>query len=98
MAFVLSLLVPHLSFCWCLGKAVLHDCGVFLVPSLKFVRRFLDWQNKENHSSVPFPINVQIKHATLTQLDLASVISILVTRQLHTSGGRYRLTNGCRFY
>ena len=28
MAFALSLFVPHLSFFWCLGKGVLHDCGI----------------------------------------------------------------------
>ena len=30
LTFVWSLLVPHLSFCWCLGRAVLCDCGFFL--------------------------------------------------------------------
>ena len=30
MAFVLLLFVSHLSFFWCLGKAVLRDCGISL--------------------------------------------------------------------
>ena len=30
VAFVLSLVVPYLSFFWCLGRAVLHDCGSLL--------------------------------------------------------------------
>ena len=30
MAFVLSLLVPHLFFVWCRRNAVLHDCGISL--------------------------------------------------------------------
>ena len=34
MAFVLSLFVPDLSFFWCLGKAVLRDCGISWVYSL----------------------------------------------------------------
>ena len=34
--FVLSLFVPHLSFCWCFGRAVLRSCGIFLVPLLIF--------------------------------------------------------------
>ena len=29
-----SLFVPHLSFLWCLGKAVLRDCGFSWVSSL----------------------------------------------------------------
>ena len=36
MAFVLSLFVPHLSFGWCLGKAVLCDYGNSWVFSLIF--------------------------------------------------------------
>ena len=28
VALVLSLFVPHISFFWCLGKAVLRDCGI----------------------------------------------------------------------
>ena len=30
MSFVLSLFVPHLSFFWCLGTAVLRDLGLFI--------------------------------------------------------------------
>ena len=26
--FVFSLFVPHLFFCWCLGRAGLHGCGL----------------------------------------------------------------------
>ena len=37
VAFVLSLFVPHLSFFWCLGKAVLGDCGISRVSSLEFM-------------------------------------------------------------
>ena len=33
MAFVLSIFVPNLSFFWCLGKAVIRDCGISLVSS-----------------------------------------------------------------
>ena len=29
VVFVLSLFVPHLSFLWCHGRAVLRDCGMF---------------------------------------------------------------------
>ena len=36
MAFVLSLFVPHLSFVWCLWKAVLRDCGISWISSLIF--------------------------------------------------------------
>ena len=28
VTFVVSLIVPHLSFLWCLGRAVLHDSGI----------------------------------------------------------------------
>ena len=28
VASVLSLLFPHISFFWCLGKVALHDCGI----------------------------------------------------------------------
>ena len=34
VAFTLSLFVPKLSFFWCLGKAVLTDCGISWVSSL----------------------------------------------------------------
>ena len=34
MTFVLSFLVPHLSFLWCLGKTVFRDPGIFRVSSL----------------------------------------------------------------
>ena len=34
VAFVLSLLLPRLSFVLCLGKAVLRDCGISRVSSL----------------------------------------------------------------
>ena len=37
VAFVLSLFVSHLSFIWCLGRAVLRDCGVSWVSSLIFM-------------------------------------------------------------
>ena len=37
VAFVLSLFVPHLPFFWCLGKAVLLDCGISRVSSLIFL-------------------------------------------------------------
>ena len=30
VTFVLSLFVPHLSFSWCVGKALLHNYGNFL--------------------------------------------------------------------
>ena len=33
MAFVLSIFVPNLSFFWCLGKAVIRDCGISLISS-----------------------------------------------------------------
>ena len=36
VAFVLSKVVPHLSFCWCLRKAELRDVGISLVSSLIF--------------------------------------------------------------
>ena len=35
--FVLSLFVPHPSFYWSLGNAVLHDCDTSWVPSLIFL-------------------------------------------------------------
>ena len=35
VAFALSLCASHLSFFWCLGKAVLRDCSIFWVSSLK---------------------------------------------------------------
>ena len=37
VVFVLSLYVPHLSFFWCLGKAILPGCVIFLISSLIFV-------------------------------------------------------------
>ena len=36
VAFVLSFFVHHLSFFWCLGKAVLGVCGISWLPSLIF--------------------------------------------------------------
>ena len=36
VSFVLSLFVPHLSFFWCLEKAVLPDCGISWISSLIF--------------------------------------------------------------
>ena len=33
MGIFFSLFVPHLSFFWCLGKAVLHDCGILVIQS-----------------------------------------------------------------
>ena len=44
MAFM-SLFVPFLSFFWCLGKAVLRDCGVSSVSSHIY---FFKLQNSEN--------------------------------------------------
>ena len=35
----LPLFVPYLSFFWCLGKAVLRDCGISWISSLIFVTR-----------------------------------------------------------
>ena len=34
VAFVVSSILSHLSFLWCLGKAVYLDCGLFWVSSL----------------------------------------------------------------
>ena len=38
VAFVLSLFVPHLSFFWCLRKAVLRDCGIPWLSSNTFLK------------------------------------------------------------
>ena len=38
VVFDLSLFVSYLSFCWCLGKAVLRECGIFWVSSLLFLQ------------------------------------------------------------
>ena len=37
VVFVLSFFVPHLTFFWCLGKAVFRDCGISWVSSLIFL-------------------------------------------------------------
>ena len=37
MAFVLSLIGPHLSFFWCPGRAVLRDCDLFWVYACIFL-------------------------------------------------------------
>ena len=36
VTFALQLFVPHLSFIWCLGKAVLRDCDIYRESSLIF--------------------------------------------------------------
>ena len=41
MAFVLSLFVRHLSFSWCLGKAVLRDCDISFLSSHIFDMLFI---------------------------------------------------------
>ena len=38
VAFVVPLFVPNLSFLWCLGRAVLRNCVIFWVSSLKCLR------------------------------------------------------------
>ena len=38
VAFVLSLFVPHLSFFWCLGRAMVCDCGISWVSSHIFLQ------------------------------------------------------------
>ena len=35
---VWSLFVPHLSFFWCLGRAVQHDCTIFWLSSHIFLQ------------------------------------------------------------
>ena len=43
VAFVSSLVVPHLSFIWCHGRAVLRDCGISWVSSLVFSIGSIFW-------------------------------------------------------
>ena len=52
MAFVLSLFVPHLSFFWCLGKAVMvigifrESSHIYVVGThLHWVGRWLSWMH-----------------------------------------------------
>ena len=40
VAFVLSLFVPYVSFLWCLGEAVLRDCGISAKFSLLCRRKY----------------------------------------------------------
>ena len=55
--FVLLLFVPHICFCWYLGKAVLRDCGISWVSSL--VSLSLLPHPHHNHYHNPSPDSVR---------------------------------------
>ena len=85
MAFILSWFVSHLSFFWCLRKAVLRDYGISWVSSLTVVQ--LTWQIASSPSSIFFSAE-RSKFIAVLQLVFVgvSVVSYVLSLQSNLSG------------
>ena len=62
MASVLFLFVPHLSFLWCLGRAVLRDCGIVWISVLFYMEKHL---HLYSFSQLMFMLSPSLLHCRL---------------------------------